>query len=114
MAAARGTQDAGFALLCRLLAEGRAWTKLSGADRNSGMGAPYADIDPFAAALLRANPERVVWGSDWPHINYFEAAQVPDDGALLNLLPRWIPDEALRRRVLADNPAQLYGFTPLP
>lgn len=114
MAASRGTDDAGFALLCRMLAEGQAWTKLSGADRNSGMGPPYADIAPFATALLQANPERVVWGSDWPHINYFQASQVPDDGALLNLLPRWVPDEALRHRLLVDNPARLYGFPPPP
>lgn len=110
MAASRGVHDEGFRTLCRLLAEGVAWTKISGADRNTGMGPPYADIDPFAAALLAANPERVVWGSDWPHINYFEAAQVPDDGVLLNLLARWLPDAAARRRVLVDNPAVLYDF----
>jgi len=113
MAAARGTRDAGFRTLCRLLAEGRAWTKISGADRNTGMGPPYGDIDPFAAALLEANVERVVWGSDWPHINYFEAHQMPDDGALLNLLARWLPDERMRRRVLVDNPAALYDFAPI-
>lgn len=112
MAAARGIDDPGFRTLCRLLADGKAWTKISGADRNTGLGAPYADIDPFAEALLQANAERVVWGSDWPHINYFEAAQVPDDGALLNLLARWLPDAARRRRVLVDNPAALYDFPP--
>jgi predicted TIM-barrel fold metal-dependent hydrolase len=110
MSAARGTQDVGFQQLCRWLAEGRAWTKISGADRNTASGPPYADIDPFAAALLAANPERVVWGSDWPHINYFEQHQVPDDGALLNLLARWMPDAKTRHRVLVDNPAALYDF----
>jgi len=112
MAAARGIDDPGFRTLCRMLAEGRCWTKISGADRNTGMGPPYTDVDPFAAALLEANPERVVWGSDWPHINYFEAQQMPDDGALLNLLARWLPDERMRRRVLVDNPAALYDFAP--
>jgi 2-pyrone-4,6-dicarboxylate lactonase len=110
MDAARGVDDPGFAMLCRLVADGRAWAKLSGADRNTGEGPPYADIDPFADALLRANPERLVWGTDWPHINYFDDAQVPDDGVLANLLARWMPDESSRRRVLVDNPATLYDF----
>ena len=110
MNASRGVDDPGFRFLCRMLAQGEAWTKISGADRNTALGPPYADIDPFAAALLEANPERVVWGSDWPHINYFEPVQVPDDGVLLNLLARWLPDERLRRRVLADNPTALYDF----
>lgn len=110
MATGRGVNDPGFRMLCRLLAQGTAWTKISGADRNTGIGPPYADIDPFAAALLQANAERVVWGSDWPHINYFDKHEVPDDGALLNLLARWLPDAAQRRQVLVDNPAALYGF----
>jgi 2-pyrone-4,6-dicarboxylate lactonase len=113
MAASRGVADPGFQQLCRMLAEGGAWTKISGADRNTTAGPPYADIDPFAQALLKANLERVVWGSDWPHINYFDAAQVPDDGVLLNLLARWLPEERLRRRVLIDNPAALYGFASM-
>jgi len=110
MNAARGVEDAGFRYLCELLRAGRAWTKISGADRNTVGGPPYADITPFAQALLRANPQRVVWGTDWPHINYYETAKVPDDGVLLNLLGEWLPDEALRRQVLVDNPARLYGF----
>ncbi|XAH23466.1 amidohydrolase family protein [Xylophilus sp. GW821-FHT01B05] len=114
MATDRGVDDPGFEHLCRMLERGEAWTKISGADRNTQGGRDYADIDPFAQALLRANPARVVWGSDWPHINYYDPAQVPDDGALLNLLARWLPDEATRRRVLVDNPAALYGFAPVP
>ena len=110
MNASRGVSDPGFRLLCDWLADGRAWTKISGADRNTAAGPPYADIDPFANALLAANAGRVVWGSDWPHINYFEPPQVPDDGALLGLLARWMPDPALRQRVLVDNPAALYDF----
>lgn len=110
MATSHGVNDKGFRTLCGLLADGLAWTKISGADRNTGMGPPYTDIDPFAAALFQANAGQVVWGSDWPHINYFEASQMPDDGALLNLLARWIPDPVLRQRVLVDNPARLYDF----
>ena len=114
MSTARGVTDPGFQLLCEWLAEGVAWTKISGADRNTVHGAPddvpFADVDPFAKALLKANPERVVWGSDWPHINYFDAAHIPDDGVLLGLLSRWLPDARDRKRVLVDNPAALYGF----
>ena len=110
MATSRGVNDPGFQRLCALLAEGVAWTKISGADRNTGTGAPYADVDPFAAAVLSANAERVVWGSDWPHINYFEDRHMPNDGTLFNLLARWLPDEKLRQQVLVDNPAQLYRF----
>lgn len=115
MAAARGVQDPGFQHLCGLLADGLAWTKISGADRNTAQAnAPdrpaYSDIDPFALALLAANPERVVWGTDWPHINYFEAARVPDDGVLLNLLARWLPRPEQQQQVLVDNPARLYDF----
>lgn len=110
MAAARGVADPGFQCLCRMLADGVAWTKISGADRNTGQGSPYADIDPFARALLAANLERVVWGSDWPHINYYEPSEMPDDGALLNLVARWLPDAAGREQVLVRNPAALYDF----
>lgn len=110
MSTARGTGDAGFQFLCGLLRDGKAWSKISGADRNTASGAPYLDIAPFAQALLAANPDRVVWGTDWPHINYFKEGQVPDDGALVNLLGDWMPDAVLRKRVLVDNPARLYGF----
>jgi predicted TIM-barrel fold metal-dependent hydrolase len=71
-------------------------------------GPPYADVAPFARALLAAAPERCVWGTDWPHTSL--AADVPDDGGLFDLLGEWAPEEALRRRVLAENPAALYGF----
>jgi 2-pyrone-4,6-dicarboxylate lactonase len=59
-------------------------------------------------AILKANAERVVWGSDWPHVNYYD--QAPDDAVLLAQFGRWLPHEAHRRRVLVDNPAKLYGF----
>lgn len=110
MATARGAHDPGFQTLCAMLAEGVAWTKISGADRLQPAGAPYREVDPFVAALMAANAEQVVWGSDWPHINYFETAQMPDDGALFNLLARWLPDGADRQRVLVSNPARLYDF----
>lgn len=70
----------------------------------------YQDVDPFAKALLAANPENVVWGTDWPHINYFDPALVPDDGNLVNLLSRWIDKPQDLERVLVSNPARLYDF----
>jgi 2-pyrone-4,6-dicarboxylate lactonase len=110
MATTRGVQDPGFQHLCALLEDSVAWTKISGADRNSPRGAPYHDVDPFVAAILKANPQQVVWGTDWPHINYFQAERMPNDGTPVNLLDRWIPQTALRQKVLVDNPARLYGF----
>ncbi|MBO1114630.1 amidohydrolase family protein [Bordetella petrii] len=110
MSTRRGVDDPGFQFLCRQLADGALWAKISGADRNTSGGPPYHDVDPFAQAILRANSEQVVWGTDWPHINYYQPAQVPDDGALCNLLARWASPE-VRQRVLVDNPARLYGFT---
>jgi predicted TIM-barrel fold metal-dependent hydrolase len=90
---------------------GLAWTKISGADRNTTQGSPYRDLDPFVAALRDASIDRLVWGSDWPHINYHDdPSRVPDDGELLNLLARWFPEPRDRLRVLVDNPARLYGF----
>lgn len=111
MSALRGVDDPGFRHLCRMLAEGSVWTKLSGADRNTVSGAPYDDIAPFVDALVTANPDRIVWGSDWPHVNYFAPADVPDDGILLNAFASWICDESLRSRILVENPARLYDFT---
>ena len=84
------------------------WTKISGADRLTEAGAPYEDVDPFAAALLRANSARIVWGSDWPHINYFGGG-VPRDLDLVRALLRWTEGDMLRR-ILVDNPAELYDF----
>jgi predicted TIM-barrel fold metal-dependent hydrolase len=108
-----GADNPGFLRLCAMLADGVAWTKLSGADRNTGGQPGYRDIDGFAARLIAANPERLVWGSDWPHINYFKDSDVPDDGILLQALKRWLPDGTRRNAVLADNPATLYGFPML-
>jgi predicted TIM-barrel fold metal-dependent hydrolase len=110
MNASLGPDNPGFLRLCAMLADGVAWAKISGADRNSGDKPGYHDIDAFAARLIAANREQVVWGSDWPHINYFKESEVPDDGILLQTLGRWLPDEADRRTILVDNPARLYGF----
>ena len=108
MSTARGVADPGFQLLRDLLADGALWAKISGADRLTVAGPPYADVDPFAEALIGANAGRIVWGSDWPHINYFDGG-VPRDLDLLRALRRWTDADALRR-ILVDNPAALYSF----
>ena len=69
---------------------------------------PYADVVPYARALLEANPERVIWGTDWPHV--IIKTPMPNDGDLADLLSDWIPDAKLREQVLVRNPARLYGF----
>ncbi len=104
---ADGVHGDGFQALLRLLDSGRAWVKLCGY-RISSAGPPFADVVPFARALLDAAPDRCVWGTDWPHPSL--ADWMPEDGALLDLLGEWAPGEAERRRVLVDNPARLYGF----
>ncbi|CAB3746274.1 4-sulfomuconolactone hydrolase [Paraburkholderia humisilvae] len=110
MSVARGTADAGFQRLIAMLSDGAVWTKLSGADRVSVAGAPYDDVAPFFEAILAANPQQIVWGSDWPHVNYFDSAQMPDDAVLLTRFAHAVQVEALRRAILVDNPARLYGF----
>ncbi len=104
----KGLADPGFQALLRLAGAGRAWVKLTGPYRISALGLPHADVTPFAHALLEAAPGRIVWGSDWPHVMVKGA--MPNDGDLADLLAAWAPDEALRRRVLVENPARLYGF----
>ena len=73
-------------------------------------GIPFKDTIPFARAVIAAAPDRVLWGSDWPHGNTFVPGTVPNDGALLDLLAEIAPDPTTRRRILVDNPARLYGF----
>ncbi|MCT8174090.1 amidohydrolase family protein [Variovorax sp. CY25R-8] len=105
-----GTAHPAFAVLRGLCAGGRAWIKLSGAYLDSTVGAAggYRDTDAVAQAWLAERPDRLVWGSDWPHPT--EAPAKPDDADLFDLLARWVPDEAARHRVLVANPAALYDF----
>jgi 2-pyrone-4,6-dicarboxylate lactonase len=103
--AAEGVASPGFQELLRLVSEG-AWVKLSGAYR---LSAPfYRETVPLARALAVAAPDRCVWGSDWPHVANWH--HMPNVGELLDLFGEWIPDENLRRRILADNAQLLYGF----
>ena len=103
-----GIGTPGFQSLLRLVGEGGCWVKLSGAHRISRNPPDYPDAQPFCEALVRANPEQLVWGGDWPHPRMDEA--MPDVGHLLDLFQQWTPDDATRRRILVANPARLYGF----
>jgi D-galactarolactone isomerase len=87
----------------------RAWVKLSGAYSNTRVGPPYPDATKIAQAFVKAAPERLVWGSDWPHPSEAPGRK-PNDALLFDLLAEWAPDEAVRRRILVDNPGTLYGF----
>ena len=105
---AGGLEQASFRLLLRLLADGDFWVKISGAERLSAAGPPYEDVVPFARAAIEAAPDRVLWGTDWPHPNI--AGPMPNDGDLVDMLPRYAPDPDVLRRIVVDNPARLYGF----
>ena len=94
--------------LLRLLGEGGCWVKLSGAHRVSRAAPDYPDARAFHEALVAANPEQLVWGSDWPHPRM--EGEMPNAGHLLDLFNEWTPDDAIRRRILVDNPARLYDF----
>jgi predicted TIM-barrel fold metal-dependent hydrolase len=116
--AALGTGQPGFADLVELVRSGKAYVKISGAYRASKLSPDYPDAAPLAKALIAANADRIVWGTDWPHPNSSSgnpATQVTplfkiDDGRLLNQLPVWTSDASIRKKILVDNPARLYGF----
>jgi predicted TIM-barrel fold metal-dependent hydrolase len=104
----KGVDAPGFQALIRLLKSGRGWAKLSAPYRTSRQEPPYHDITPFAQALVAAAPDRLVWGSDWPHV--LLETTMPDDGDLVDQIAVWVPDAALRTRILVDNAERLYGF----
>lgn len=106
----KGIDTPGFQALLRLLRERRAWVKLTGPYRISTSPLPHADVVSFAHALLEAAPDRLVWGSDWPHVKTEWAIPMPNDGEIADLLSAWVRDAGLRKQVLVDNPARLYGF----
>jgi 2-pyrone-4,6-dicarboxylate lactonase len=85
----------------------RCWVKISGSERISN-GPPFTDAVPFAQALIAVAPDRILWGTDWPHPNI--AKHMPNDGDLVDLIPLMMPDASMQRRVLVENPDRLYGF----
>ena len=100
-----------FRVLLDLAREDHIWVKLTGADRITKAGPPYDDVVPFARALIDVAPDRMVWGTDWPHSAYFDPAKMPNDGVLMNLLPEFAPEEVVRNKILVDNAARLFGFS---
>ncbi|HEY7166512.1 MAG TPA: amidohydrolase family protein [Candidatus Binatia bacterium] len=111
-----GLQQPGFQLLLELLRLKHVWVKVSGADKicntrvHSYYGLPFVEVIPFAHAVIAAAPDRVIWGTDWPHSNNFAPGHTPNDGDLVDLLAEFAPDERLRKKILVDNAAALYGF----
>jgi predicted TIM-barrel fold metal-dependent hydrolase len=116
--ASLGIDQPGFGTLLKLIRAGKAYVKISAPYRISNRP-DYSDVAPLAKALIAANPQRILWGSDWPHPTggrpghaalEIDPRQQIDDGLVLNLLPVWAPDPALRTTILVENPARLYGF----
>jgi len=119
MQAALSPDQPGFASFMTLIRTGKAYVKISAPYRSSTEAPEYSDVAPLARAIVASNAERILWGSDWPH----PGIPVPgrgnseitpffqiDDGRVLNMLPKWVPDSATRKTILVENPARLYGF----
>jgi 2-pyrone-4,6-dicarboxylate lactonase len=104
-----GVKAAGFQGLLELVRRGNTWMKISGANRVSATDLPpYDDVKPMAEALIDAAPERIMWGTDWPHPNKYVVN--PNDGDLVDAFGDWVTDEAMRRRIMVETPAAFYRF----
>ncbi len=107
--ATAGVSAPGFRALIELMRRGNTWTKISGANRVSATDLPpYDDVKPMAEALIEAAPDRIMWGTDWPHPNKYLVN--PNDGDLVDAFGDWVTDDAMRRRIMVDNPAGFYRF----
>ena len=104
-----GIDQPAMKAVMKMLDTGRVWLKLSGPMRCTPQNVPYPAVTPMARAFVKHAPERLVWGSDWPHVN-LDGREMPDDGDLVDLLLEWVPDETTRKRILVDNANKLYGF----
>ena len=101
-----GVEQEPFGMLCALMEKRNFWTKVSGADRLTKQGPPYGDVAPFARRLAEIAPDRLLWGSDWPHTGVFDGKRMPDDGKLLDAMHAFFPDSILKG-ILVDNPLRL-------
>jgi 2-pyrone-4,6-dicarboxylate lactonase len=106
-----GVDQPAFRCLLDMLDSGRVWVKLSGPMRCTQEEPPYPSVTPLAKALVQHAPDRLVWGSDWPHVN-MTGRTMPNDGDLIDLLLAWVPDANTRRKILVDNPTRLYRLPP--
>jgi predicted TIM-barrel fold metal-dependent hydrolase len=106
----RGTSQAPFRKLLELMRNDKMWLKISGADRQKSRGFPMTDVIPYTIALAEVAPDRLIWGTDWPHGNIFKPNSIPNDGDLIDILPKLVPDAGILKKILVDNPAQLFGF----
>jgi predicted TIM-barrel fold metal-dependent hydrolase len=106
--ASAGMDQVPFRALLDLLQVENCWVKVCGSERVSATGPPFHDAVPFARALVEAAPDRVLWGTDWPHPNV--GRFMPNDGDLVDLVPLIAPDDASRHKLLVENPARLYGW----
>ena len=108
--AKNGLDSPGFRVVLDCLETGRCWVKLSGPNRfTSEKKLPYSDTLPFAQTLIEYAPERLIWGSDWPHPDHFEI--MPNDGEILDLMIDWAPDANIRKMTFSENPKKLFGFS---
>jgi predicted TIM-barrel fold metal-dependent hydrolase len=111
--AAMGIDQPAFKCLLQMLDTGRVWVKLSGPMRCTKEEPPYPSVTPLAHALVAHAPERMVWGSDWPHVNMV-GRTMPNDGDLIDLVREWVPDDSVREQIFVTNPRTLYGAEELP
>jgi 2-pyrone-4,6-dicarboxylate lactonase len=107
---AKGVDGSAFKFVLECLDTGRCWLKLS-PRISQQQSFPFSDTDPLVKKLVAHAPTRLLWGSDWPHPQYFKP--MPNDVALLDMMLDWVPDEATRRRIFVDNPAEAFGFPPI-
>jgi predicted TIM-barrel fold metal-dependent hydrolase len=107
--AAGGVDQPAVTAVLKMLDSGRVWLKLSGPMRCTAENFPYPSVTPLAQLFVKHAPQRMVWGSDWPHVN-LDGREMPNDGDLLDLLAEWVPEAAVRNRILAQNANALYGF----
>lgn len=103
-----GVDAPGFHALLDLLDTDRCWVKLASLYRSSSLAYPHLDMLPMIRRVAEARPDRIIWGSNWPHPIY--AGPMPNDGDLVDLIPMWLPDPAIQQQMLVGNPAELYGF----
>ena len=104
-----GVDQPAVTAVLKMLDSGRVWLKLSGPMRCTDEPPPYPSLTPLAHVFVKHAPDRMVWGSDWPHVN-LDGMVMPNDGDLLDLLAEWVPEAAVRNRILTQNPKALYGF----